>query len=319
MTKEMQRFLLLAFFLLVAIAVIILLILPQLQNLLTRTPGEGYQIGLSQDMHKAEVVEILDENEVLLGDHLQTYQLVSVLLLEGPWEGLSQELEYGKSQLLPEGMTLSVGDRIMISISEMPDGSLNVFFVDFVRTRSLLWLLLAFVALGVLVGGKQGARGLIGLFISLIVILGIIIPSILQGKDPTMVSVLGGFLLITITLYLIYGFELKTHAAVLGMLFTLIFAGLMIGFFINLTRMTGFGIEEGLYIMQQSDIQIDLRGLVLAGMMIGALGALDDLVITQASVVFQLHETDPSQNFRDLYRSAMKVGQDHVSAMINTL
>jgi uncharacterized membrane protein len=319
MTKEMQRFLLLAFFLLIALAVLILLILPQLRNLLSRPQGDGYQIGLSQDMHKAEVVEILDESEVLLGDHVQTYQLVSVLVLEGPWEGLSQELEYGKAQMLPEGMTLAPGDRIMINISEMPDGSLNVFFVDFVRTGSLLWLLLAFVALSVLVGGKQGVRGLLGLLLSLVLILGFIIPSILQGKDPTVVSVLGGFLLITITLYLIYGFELKTHAAVLGMLFTLIFAGLMIGFFINLSRMTGFGNEEALYILQQSEIHIDLRGLVLAGMLIGALGALDDLVITQASVVFQLHTTDPSQDFRNLYRNAMKVGEDHVSAMINTL
>ncbi|HEY71109.1 MAG TPA: YibE/F family protein [Anaerolineae bacterium] len=319
MTKEMQRFLLLAFFLLIALAVLILLILPQIRNLLSRPQGEGYQIGFSQDMHKAEVVEILDESEVLLGDHIQTYQLVRVLVLEGPWEGLSQELEYGKAQILPEGMTLAPGNRIMINISEMPDGSLNIFFVDFVRTSSLLWLLLAFVALSVLVGGKQGVRGLLGLLLSLIVILGFIIPSILQGKDPTVVSVLGGFLLITITLYLIYGFELKTHAAVLGMFFTLIFAGLMIGFFINLSRMTGFGNEEALYIMQQSEIHIDLRGLVLAGMLIGALGALDDLVITQASVVFQLHATDSSLNFRNLYRSAMRVGEDHVSAMINTL
>ncbi len=319
MTKEMQRFLLLAFFLLIALAVLILLVLPQIRNLLSRPQTEGYRIGLSQDMYKAEVVEILDESEVLLGDHVQTYQLVSVLVLEGPWEGLSQELEYGKAQIMPEGMILAPGDRIMINVSEMPDGSLNIFFVDFVRTGSLLWLLLAFVALGILVGGKQGIRGLLGLMLSLIVILGFIIPSILQGRDPTLVSVVGGFLLITATLYLIYGFELKTHAAVLGMLFTLIFAGLMIGFFINLSRLTGFGNEEALYIMQQTDIHIDLRGLVLAGMLIGALGALDDLVITQASVVFQLFATDPSQNFRNLYRNAMKVGEDHVSAMINTL
>ena len=181
MTKEMQRFLLLAFFLLIALAVLILLVLPQIRNLLSRPQAEGYRIGLSQDMYKAEVVEILDESEVLLGDHVQTYQLVSVLVLEGPWEGLSQELEYGKAQIMPEGMILAPGDRIMINVSEMPDGSLNIFFVDFVRTSSLLWLLLAFVALAVLVGGKQGIRGLLGLLLSLIVILGFIIPSILQG------------------------------------------------------------------------------------------------------------------------------------------
>lgn len=319
MTRDMRSFLILAFFLLVSIALLILLVLPNLATLFSKPQGEGYQIGLGQDMHRAEVLEILEEGEVVLGEQTQTYQLLRVEVLEGPWEGLIQELDFGKVQLMPEGMTLSPGDQIVISLTEMPDGTISAFFIDFVRTKPLIWLLLAFAALSVLVGGKQGARGLLGLALSLVLITGVIIPSILQGKDPTTVSVLGGFLLITITLYLIYGFTLKTHAAVLGLLFTLIFAGLMIGFFMKLTRMTGFANEEALNIMQQSNLHLDLRGLLLAGMLIGALGALDDLVITQASVVFQLNAADPGLDFRNLYQSAMKVGQDHVSAMINTL
>jgi uncharacterized membrane protein len=193
------------------------------------------------------------------------------------------------------------------------------FFVDYVRTRSLLWLLLAFILLSILISGWQGARGLLGLLLSLVAILGFIIPSILQGKDPTIVSVLGGFVLLGITLYLIYGWSLKTHAAVLGLLCTLIFAGIMVSTFINLTRLTGYGNEDALFVIQQSDIRIDMRGLVLAGMMIGAMGALDDLVITQASVVLELYDADPGVDFRSLYQRAIRVGRDHVSAMINTL
>jgi uncharacterized membrane protein len=147
----------------------------------------------------------------------------------------------------------------------------------------------------------------------------LIIPGILYGKDPTVVTLVGGFLLLGITLYLIYGWVLKTHAAVLALLFTLVFTGLMINFFVDLTRLTGFGDEDILFVIQQVDININMRGLVLAGMLIGAMGALDDLVITQVSVVFELHAADSGLGLRSLYQRAMRVGQDHVSAMINTL
>ena len=171
---------------------------------------------------------------------------------------------------------------------------------DFVRTKPLLWLLLAFVLFSVLVGGWQGARGLLGLFLSLVVILVFIIPGILYGKDLTVVTLVGGFLLLGITLYLIYGWVLKTHASVLALLFTLVFTGLMINFFVDLTRLTGFGDEDIIFVIQQVDININLRGLVLAGMLIGAMGALDDLVITQVSVVFELHAADSGLGLRSL-------------------
>lgn len=214
---------------------------------------------------------------------------------------------------------MEAGDQLLVNITQASDGSVNAYFIDFVRTKPLLWLLLAFVLFSVLVGGRQGARGLLGLFLSLVVILVYIIPGILDGKDPTVVTLIGGFLLLGITLYLIYGWVLKTHAAVLALLFTLVFTGLMINFFVDLTHLTGFGDEDILFVIQQVDISINLRGLVLAGMLIGAMGALDDLVITQVSVVFELHAADPGLGLRSLYQHAMIVGQDHVSAMINTL
>lgn len=105
----------------------------------------------------------------------------------------------------------------------------------------------------------------------------------------------------------------------LGTLISLALTAFLAGFFIDLTRLTGFGSEEALFLIQRSEVQINLRGLVLGGMLIGALGVLDDLVITQASVVFELHSLTPEMGLHDLYRRAMRVGQDHVAATVNTL
>ena len=87
----------------------------------------------------------------------------------------------------------------------------------------------------------------------------------------------------------------------------------------NLTRLTGFDSEEAMFLLQQSSVQINLQGLLLGGMLIGALGVLDDLVITQSSVVFEIRGTDPGLTLRGLFWRAMRVGQDHVAATVNTL
>jgi uncharacterized membrane protein len=319
MTKEMRRFLLMAFLMLIIFSALILLLVPRLDAFLSGPKEVGPRIGLGEDMYKAEVFEIIEEGTVALGERTQFYQVFRVEVLEGPHKGLITEIDYGKRQIRPEGLLLEPGDQLIVSVNQAPDGSVNAYFIDFVRTKPLLWLLVAFVLFSVLVGGWQGARGLLGLFISLVVILVYIIPNILDGKDPTVVTLIGGFLLLGISLYLIYGWALKTHAAVLALFFTLVFTGLMINFFVDLTRLTGFGDEDILFVIQQVDININMRGLVLAGMLIGAMGALDDLVITQVSVVLELHEADSDLGMRSLYQRAMRVGQDHISAMINTL
>jgi uncharacterized membrane protein len=124
---------------------------------------------------------------------------------------------------------------------------------------------------------------------------------------------------LAVTLYFTYGWTYKTHAAVLGTFIALIFTGLLAIYFVDLTRLTGFGSEDALFLVQQSQTQINLRGLVLGGMLIGALGVLDDLVITQASAVMELFTADPTQKWWVLMRRAMRIGQDHVAATVNTL
>jgi uncharacterized membrane protein len=133
------------------------------------------------------------------------------------------------------------------------------------------------------------------------------------------VSIIGAALLLGVTLYLTYGWNLKTHSAVAGMIIVLIITGALAYGFVVFTRLTGAGDENALFLIQMLDARVNLRGLLLGGMIIGALGVLDDLVTTQASAAFELHGANPGLGFRGLYNAAMRIGQDHVAATVNTL
>jgi uncharacterized membrane protein len=168
-------------------------------------------------------------------------------------------------------------------------------------------------------GRWKGLRSLIALGISMIMIIGYVIPHILGGEDPVKVSLIGSVILLAVTLYLTYGWNLKTHASVLSIMLSLLLTGALSLLFVSLTRLTGYGDESAMYLMQASSIQIDPRGLLLGGMIIGALGVLDDLVTSQSAAVVEIHDANPSLGFQRTFQKAMRVGQDHVAATVNTL
>lgn len=274
---------------------------------------------LGSETAQAEVIEILEEGAIAMGGREQSYQVANVRILEGEHSGLVAQIDFGKRQLRADDYRLAVQDLVLVTISEPPDGRVNVYFVDFVRTTPLLLLAAAFAIAILAISRWKGLRSLISMAFSLLVIIGYIIPHILAGEDPLLVSIIGSALLLGVTLYLTYGWTVKTHAAVLGMLAALLLTGLLAGFFINLARLNGTGDENAMFLIQFMQMGINLRGLLLGGMIIGALGVLDDLVTTQASAVVELHQANPALGFRDLYRSSMRIGQDHVAATVNTL
>jgi uncharacterized membrane protein len=268
---------------------------------------------------RARVTEIIEEGEITLGDVVQRYQIARVELLEGKYQGIVMEMDYGKRQVLSSAVYLKPGDTVLVTVGSRPDGVLTVYFVDFVRANSLLWLTGIFVATILVISRWKGLRSLLSMAFSLMVIIGYIIPHILAGEDPLRVSIAGSIILLGVTLYLTYGWNLKTHAAVVSMIFVLLITGTLAGLFVIITRLTGSGDENALFLLQMLNTKINLRGLLLGGMIIGALGVLDDLVTTQASAVFELHHANDSLGFQALFRSAMRIGQDHVAATVNTL
>lgn len=281
-------------------------------------PDAGMSAMGSETM-RARVVEILEDGEIDLGGIVQRYQIARVELQEGKYQGVIAEIDYGKRQVLSNAVYLQAGNEILVTVGSRPDGVLTFYFADFIRTDTLLWLAAIFAVSILVISRWKGLRSLISMAFSLMIIVGFIIPNILVGKDPLQVSITGSILLLAVTLYLTYGWNLKTHAAVVSMMLVLLITGVLAGVFVNFTKLSGSGDENALFLIQMLDTQINLRGLLLGGMIIGALGVLDDLVTTQASAVFELRRANQTLGFRGLFLSAMRIGQDHVAATVNTL
>ncbi|HNA54119.1 MAG TPA: YibE/F family protein [Anaerolineales bacterium] len=298
--------------------VLLLAVILYFQISRVQLPGDGFST-FGSDTVRAEVIQIIEEGEVDLGGHTQKYQIARVNILEGEYEGIPMEIDYGKRQLRSDDYDLVVGGRVMVSISKTPDNVVNAYFVDFVRTSPLLWLTVIFAAAIILISRWKGVRALLSMAFSLYVIIDQIIPHILNGDDPLWVSIIGSIVLLSVTLYLTYGWNLKTHASVLSMVLVLLLTGALSAVFVIFTKLNGTGDENVMFLMQMMEKPLNLRGLLLGGMIIGALGVLDDLVTTQSAAVFELHHANPSFKFRDLYNSAMRIGQDHVAATVNTL
>jgi uncharacterized membrane protein len=164
----------------------------------------------------------------------------------------------------------------------------------------------------------RGVTSLLGLAISFLVLLQFVIPAILEGSDPVAVSLVGAAAIMFVALYLAHGVNARTSTAVLGTVASLALTALLAAAFVGAARFTGFSSEEALF-LQISAEQINIRGLLLGGIIIGTLGVLDDVTVTQASAVWELHNANPRLGARQLYHAAVRIGRDHIASTVNTL
>jgi uncharacterized membrane protein len=267
----------------------------------------------------ARVVEVVEEGTTDLGAGPQPYQLFRIEILEGPYAGSHFVIDYGRRQVVPSGAGVREGETILVSAAAAPDGRIEAYFADFVRSGPLIGLLLLFVALTLIVSRGKGLRALIGMLLSLAIIGGYILPAILAGGDPMLVTITGCFVLMALTFYLIHGWTLKAHTAAIATLAALTLTALLAVLSVDAARLSGLGSEEALFLTQFAGGEINMRGLLLASILIGALGVLDDLTINQISAVFELRQANPGLSAGSLYRRAMSIGRDHIAATVNTL
>jgi len=162
---------------------------------------------------RAKVDEIIEDGQIDLGGTAQRYQIARVEILEGDYKGILMEIDYGKRQVLSGNLYLNPGDDILVTLGKRPDGVLTAYYTEHVRTTPLLWLLAAFILAILVISRWKGFRSLLSLAFSLFVIVRYIIPHILAGEDPVRVSIVGAAILLGVTLYLTYGWNLKTHSA----------------------------------------------------------------------------------------------------------
>jgi uncharacterized membrane protein len=205
-----------------------------------------------------------------------------------------------------------------VMITTMPDGSINPSFVDFVRTKSLVILGIIFVLVCIVVSGWKGFRSLVATGLSILVILFFIVPQINAGKDPVFVSLIGSFVFLTLSQYLVYGWTMKTHLSLAGILFSIAIMGVLSVIFVNFAQLNGTGDESAIYLLQLPG-QINIKNLLIAGIIIGSLGIMDDLIVGQTSVVIEIFRANPNMSLRDRFSRSMNVGRDHIAATVNTL
>ena len=213
---------------------------------------------------------------------------------------------------------LGPGDRVVLGYSPEIPAPNNYYFADFQRRTPMIWLALLFGVAVVVLGRWRGLRALLGLAISVLVLVVFVLPAILEGQSPLLVAVVGSAAIMLVALYLAHGLSLMTTTAVLGTLASLGLTALLARLFVSAAQLTGFSTEEA-SILQLSAEQVNIQGLILGGIVIGSLGVLDDVTVTQASAVAELRLANPRYGFIDLYRSALRIGRDHIASTVNTL
>jgi len=262
----------------------------------------------SQLQFKALVTEVIESNEV--------GQKLRLVGLGGDWEGKDFVYDGTVVEVISRS-EYKTGDRVWVNHQQNSDGQ-DVFYVtDFVRTGVLNWLWLLFVAVVILVGRFKGFRALVTLALSFLIILRFIIPLILAGGNPLLVSIVGCIFILILAIYVTEGFNRRAHLALFSTVIALIITGILSLIFTALAKLSGFVSEDTMFLTGLGDGNINLRGLFLAGIIIGTLGVLDDVVISQIVLVEELKKAGASG--RDLYKKAMRVGISHLSSMINTL
>ncbi|MFC4464793.1 YibE/F family protein [Streptomyces xiangluensis] len=213
---------------------------------------------------------------------------------------------------------LSQGQDVIVAYA--PDAPRDLqYSVTDVNRRLPMALLAGIFALAVVVVGRmRGVMALISLAVSFLILTFFILPAILQGSNPLVVAVVGASAIMLIALYACHGLSARTSVAVLGTLLSLLLIGVLGSLFIGWSALTGntddnTGLIHGLY------PSIDMSGLLLAGVIIGSLGVLDDVTVTQTSAVWELHAANPSMGRRGLYRAGIRIGRDHIASVVNTL
>lgn len=218
----------------------------------------------------------------------------------------------------PTSSPLREGDDILVTVAELSDGTMSYSFYDYERSTPLVALMVLFVVCVLLLGRWRGLGAIGGLAASLFVLVSFMLPSLLDGNSPVAVALVSASAIAFIALYLAHGFNAATNVALMSTFASLLITGTLAWIFIRAAHFTGFT-DDSTFFLDALGVSVDARGILLAGIVIGSLGVLDDVTVTQVSAVGQLRRSQPDATAVELYRSALTIGRDHISSTVNTL
>ncbi|MGY1849501.1 MULTISPECIES: YibE/F family protein [unclassified Blastococcus] len=245
----------------------------------------------------------------------QTCATAVVEVLEGEGAG-----NFERVDMPPEVVAAGVseGETLVLTRDAGAEGGPTYAFWDYERSTPIIVLAVAFALVVGLVARLRGLASLVGLAFAFFVLLQFVLPGLLSEDSPTLVSLVGSAAIMFVVLYLAHGFSARTTTALVGTLFGLTLVAVMGSLAVSAARLTGLTNDET-FTLQRYDPTLSFSGLVLAGIVVAGLGVLNDVTITQASAIWQLHEVSPEMTWRELYARGMAVGRDHIASTVYTI
>ncbi len=247
-----------------------------------------------------------------------TFQKVSVVLTSGPETGREIAIDNGGGSELGDYQKANLGESVVVTkTSDL--GESAYYISDKYRLPEVAMILAVFFILVVAMSRLRGFTSIIGLVISVLILAKFIVPRILAGQDPMLIGLAGAFAIAVLSIYAAHGLNKRTTVAVFSTLSTLAIAAIMSIVAVNFSRLFGLGSETAFYLQMGQAGDLNLRGLLLAGIIIGVLGLLDDVTTGQAAAVDEITKANPDLSFRELYKSGISVGREHITSLVNTL
>ena len=276
--------------------------------------GQGVSV---LDAHVVRVIETGDRNPTPTGMR-QPFQRIELRLDSGLYRGEVVTVEWGGRRALDPNGFLQPGDRVLVTESR-ESGERRYAVEEIVRLPALApFALVLFVAL-LAVARLKGLAALAGLAASIAVFLLAIVPALQRGGDPLIPTLVGAAGVVTVSVFVVHGANRKSLAALLGTLAGLVVISVVAMVGLTTLRLTGLGSEDQIFLAVGTEGRIDMPRLVLAGVIVGSLGALVDMCVGQASATAELASVEPGLGPAQLYRSALNVGHDHIGSLVNTL
>ncbi|HBT46734.1 MAG TPA: YibE/F family protein [Peptococcaceae bacterium] len=289
------------------------------------TAADAAQAGVGEadgSMFRARVlsVEPLAAEETLAPGFSLERQLLTVKVVRGPFAGQTLVMENAHTGHPAYDLQIEAGDLVLVWAEVSGDRLVNAYLIDYARDQHLVYLVAGFVLAMVVIGGWKGFKAVVTVGIIGLAIVGVMLPLLLQGHNPIILAVLVSAGVVAVTFAVIGGLGVKTLAATIGTVGGVVVAG-TIAFLVGMgARLTGFGSEETAFLLYiPQDTEFDFRGLLFAGIIIGALGAVMDVGMSVASAMEEVKRANPSVSPLNLWRAGMNVGRDIMGTMANTL
>ncbi len=264
--------------------------------------------------YEAKITQILEEKNIEVMGTSQLYQKIELEIIK---DNKKIIIENG-NQPLVNIIKYKINDKVIVSPSGNPDNLDELIITDFDRSDGLIILSIIFIIVILSVALGKGFFSIIAMFFTFLIVFKFTLPQILNGSNPIFISIISSLIIIPVSFYLAHGLNKKTTISIIGSIITLIITAILGSIFIKLGHLTGLSSEDaGMLSLDKKTL--DMTGILMAGIVIGALGVLDDITVSQSAIVEELVETAKLTKVKDLYSRAMKIGTDHITSMVNTL